>query len=290
MGSGALIRIRLGADGLGNVRIRFSPDIQAELTAAARPGAGRSQPPGLLGQLYARDIGPDLAGEISGEYFSHLFARRSPTPFTSALADGDERARAILADRVQHLRDATVERHRTRISAAVTALAARWSNTVSAHGASAMLNALGWGIRLRNGWLELPTPYEGDFELGDCPLLIQAVALDYRVSLAEVSDEGIAVRIPTGGLPPSRSACVPALTALLGSARAQSLQAIGDAGGLTGRQLAGVLGVSDATASRHVSVLRDAGLIRTVRFGQSVQHIATALGYQLMDNPERSSE
>ncbi|MFI9063788.1 ArsR family transcriptional regulator [Streptomyces sp. NPDC053429] len=276
-----MIRIHLGSEGLGNVQICSLPDFGAELTAAGRAHARNGRPQDLLTQLYARSMSPDLAEGVDRPYLSHLFACRSPTPFTKALAEGEERARNVLASTIDHLRSTAVEPWRSGIRSAVTARTVDLSHRYVAGGASAMLRQLGDGIRFRHGILELPTSFDADLELGRRSLRIQAVALGPRVTLAEPADDHLTVRIPAGPAPriePGREA---ALRSLLGAGRAAALACIVTSGGVTGRQLASLLGVSNAAASRHAAVLRRAGLIRTLRIGQAVEHVATPLGHHL---------
>ena len=99
-----MIRIHLGAEGLGNVRLSAGPDFGAELTAAGLARAREARRDDLLAQLYSRSTSPDLAEGVGPEYLSHLFAHRSPTPFTQALADGDRRAQRVYDDAVNRLR------------------------------------------------------------------------------------------------------------------------------------------------------------------------------------------
>ncbi|MGW8489844.1 MarR family transcriptional regulator [Streptomyces sp. NPDC055886] len=66
------------------------------------------------------------------------------------------------------------------------------------------------------------------------------------------------------------------LADLLGRARAIALQAA--AGGATTGEIARAAGVSASAASRHATVLRDAGLVTTVRNGPSVLHTLTPAG------------
>jgi DNA-binding MarR family transcriptional regulator len=63
------------------------------------------------------------------------------------------------------------------------------------------------------------------------------------------------------------------------------------AGGCTTSALARRLGISNAGASQHASVLRRSGLITTVRDGSSVVHDLTPLGRSLVggSDPWRSS-
>ncbi|MFE9120463.1 ArsR family transcriptional regulator [Streptomyces sp. NPDC007172] len=276
-----MIRIHLGAEGLGNVSVCALPDFDAELTAAGRAHAGKGSPRDPLAQLYTRSMSPDLAEGLDRPYFSHLFAQRGPTPFTKALAEGEDRARGVLDGAIAHLRGTAVDPYRSGIRSAVAVRAAGLSQIYVGGGASAMLQRLGHGIVLRHGILELPTVFDADLEIGHGSLRIQAVALNRRVTLAEPADEHVTVRIPAGGVPrvdPSQQA---SLRVLLGAGRAEALKDIVVSGGVTGRQLASLLGVSGSTASRHAAVLRRAGLIRTLRTGQTVLHIATPLGYHL---------
>lgn len=71
----------------------------------------------------------------------------------------------------------------------------------------------------------------------------------------------------------------PALARLLGETRAAILLATVD--GCTTTELARRASTSPASASRHATVLREAGLVITRRHGGSVLHSATALGLDL---------
>lgn len=70
------------------------------------------------------------------------------------------------------------------------------------------------------------------------------------------------------------------LVELMGRTRAAALAAI--AGGCTTSALARRIGISNAGASQHTSVLRRSGLITTVRNGSSVVHDLTPLGRSLL--------
>lgn len=72
-----------------------------------------------------------------------------------------------------------------------------------------------------------------------------------------------------------------ALDALLGRTRAAVLREI-DIGATT-THLARRLRISPASASRHTTVLRDAGLVTTHRHGPAVLHTITWLGRRLLD-------
>lgn len=71
-----------------------------------------------------------------------------------------------------------------------------------------------------------------------------------------------------------------ALAALLGTTRSAVLAAVG--AGATTTELAGRLGASPSSVSRHTTVLREAGLLTTERQGLSVLHQRTVLGSALL--------
>jgi DNA-binding MarR family transcriptional regulator len=75
------------------------------------------------------------------------------------------------------------------------------------------------------------------------------------------------------------------LVALLGSTRATALDVISR--GCTTSGLADRLAVSPPTASYHVGVLRDAGLITTHRRGSTVLHTISPLGTALLNGDQR---
>ncbi|MGW0759593.1 ArsR family transcriptional regulator [Streptomyces sp. NPDC002814] len=70
------------------------------------------------------------------------------------------------------------------------------------------------------------------------------------------------------------------LTSLLGRARAVALRAAST--GATTGEIARAAGVSASSASRHATVLRDAGLITTIRIGPTVLHTLTPTGASLL--------
>ncbi|MFE7109553.1 ArsR/SmtB family transcription factor [Streptomyces sp. NPDC057575] len=73
------------------------------------------------------------------------------------------------------------------------------------------------------------------------------------------------------------------LGALLGRTRAAALRTAGL--GATTSELARALGVSPATATHHTSVLRDAGLISSRRYANTVLHTVTPTGAALLRPP-----
>ncbi|MEV4317295.1 winged helix-turn-helix domain-containing protein [Actinocrispum sp. NPDC049592] len=74
-----------------------------------------------------------------------------------------------------------------------------------------------------------------------------------------------------------------ALANLLGRTRATVLRAISD-GSATTTQLASRIGASAATVSQHTAVLREAGLITSHRYRNTVHHMLAAPGAVLLDS------
>jgi DNA-binding transcriptional ArsR family regulator len=85
--------------------------------------------------------------------------------------------------------------------------------------------------------------------------------------------------VPEESLPAEHSP----LAALLGSTRARVLRCVAD--GLTTGEIAQMVGVSLSAASRHTSVLRDAGLTTSQQIGATVLHTLTPLGAALLRQP-----
>ncbi|MFI0451352.1 ArsR/SmtB family transcription factor [Actinomadura sp. 6N118] len=77
------------------------------------------------------------------------------------------------------------------------------------------------------------------------------------------------------------------LAALLGRTRTTVLTALAAHGGCTTTELARRTGISLASASQHTGVLRDAGLISTVRRGGHVVHSLQPAGASLINAPAK---
>ncbi|MGW0810265.1 ArsR/SmtB family transcription factor [Nonomuraea sp. NPDC002799] len=99
-------------------------------------------------------------------------------------------------------------------------------------------------------------------------LLIYPAALD-PVTLARIWTSGTIQR---------------SLNALLGNTRSAVLETIADRP-MSTTDLAGHLGLSVSGASHHAKVLREAGLIATLRDGNRVLHVITPLGTTLGNKP-----
>ncbi|MFU8852024.1 DUF5937 family protein [Micromonospora sp. SL1-18] len=74
-----------------------------------------------------------------------------------------------------------------------------------------------------------------------------------------------------------------ALIALIGSTRAAVLEIIADHSSCTTKELAALARISPASTSEHATILREAGLIRTVRHRNTVLHSPTQLALTLLN-------
>ncbi|MEV5705826.1 winged helix-turn-helix domain-containing protein [Actinoallomurus sp. NPDC052274] len=81
---------------------------------------------------------------------------------------------------------------------------------------------------------------------------------------------------------PARARPGGAVAALLGQTRSSVLNVIAEHAGCSTKELADLAGVAPASASEHATVLREAGLIHTVRHRNTVRHSPTDLGIGLL--------
>lgn len=77
----------------------------------------------------------------------------------------------------------------------------------------------------------------------------------------------------------------PGVATLLGRTRTAVLATIAEHQGCSTKELAALSGVASASASEHATILREAGLIRSLRHRNSVRHSLTALGLALLNTP-----
>ncbi|ADD40133.1 ArsR/SmtB family transcription factor [Stackebrandtia nassauensis] len=166
------------------------------------------------------------------------------------------------------------------IRACVDAELVRVGQALLSDGAATALDGLGPGISFDGRTLAIDADYGTDLDvhLGGQGLRLIPALFWNRPGF---TDEG--VDVPTLVYPVARpkypySSSVDdmALEKLLGRNRARVLRAAASGGG-TG-ELARSLGISAASASEHLGVLRDAGFVVTQRDGKAVRHHLTPLG------------
>ena len=221
------------------------------------------------------------------------------TPFTRALADGHWGAVGTLNRILTDLRAKALDPYRRRITSAVATTSAKASVRAAIGGIDDMLGSLHASIRWDGRALRLNTNVDAEESLDGRPLIFQPTVLASRIMFDPLADS-VTVTYPAAVGPLTRdlalNAPAQALVSLLGATRAAALVAVVSAPAMTTGRLAATLGISVAAASRRATVLRESGLVATLRNGQTVHHAPTRLGRDLVhgssadDQPERGAE
>jgi DNA-binding transcriptional ArsR family regulator len=310
-----LIRISLTTDDLERMKVADAPDFGYELAMGGALLAGRAPSRKLeawrlelargwnpghsrLFDLYTSVYAPAFFDQAAHATPSGIDPHSPPatahlrdlarsgalTPFTRALADGSPGAVSTLNRILTGFRGKALDPYRRRITSAVATASAEAGVRAALSGAGDMLNSLHPSIRWDGRELRLNTAIDARESLEGRPLIFQPTALATRIMFDPLAGS-VTVVYPAavGALTrdPELHAPAPALVSLLGSTRAAALVAVVRTPALTTGQLAASLGVSAAAASRHASVLRQSGLIATIRNSQTVHHTPTRLGTDL---------
>lgn len=323
-GDAGLIRIRLTTDDYRRLRVLDAPDFGYELALAGSqladlPPSRRLQGWRLevshgwnpdhnrLFDLYTRLYIPAFFDRIargthpgidpeSPPATAHLrdLARSGAlTPFTRALADGHFSAVNRLNHILTDFRARALDPYRRRISSVVATASARAGVRAAIGGTGAMLNSLHPSIRWDGRELRLNTRVCAVESLDGRPLIFQPTALATRLMFDPLADSVSVIYPATAGpitRDPELHTPAQALVSLLGATRASALVAVVRTPAVTTGRLATTLGVSVAAASRHASVLRESGLIATVRNGQTVHHAPTRLGEDMVHGSTAEDE
>ncbi|MEU3228098.1 helix-turn-helix domain-containing protein [Streptomyces sp. NPDC006976] len=192
---------------------------------------------------------------------------------------------AHLGRLVGALRDyhrAAVEPYWPHIQSAVEADRVIRGRALLDGGTNELLASLPPVIRWRAPVLEADYPVDRDLHLDGRGLLLQPsyFCRGTPVVLRDPLLPPVLVYPVAHPAAPAFAEPGPWLGRLLGQTRSTVLRAIGD--GCTTSELARRAGVSLASASQHACVLREAGLVHTLRHGSSVLHTLTPLGGSLL--------
>jgi hypothetical protein len=320
-----MIRIHLTAADIENMRIAETADLGTELLlGAGLPTSGRrgrslaqwqrtvdhrrhprtsllsdlylpTTVPGFLGQAVHSDLSATaaataaLAPELVSQYVvRHIAASGALTPFSRALADGESAAYFALGRAVADYQAVAIDPYQTQINSTVATAVAELTARMARSGIGHLLRTLHPEVSWNGSVLAIGTRYEADMELDGKILVLQPTILTTGPVVSEDLPDVMVIRIPTVMAPVAAhtlSIDRRPLGALLGPARAAALTAIATTPSLTTGQLADVLSLSAAAASRHAAILREAGLITTHRNGMTVHHTPTPLGRALVSRP-----
>jgi DNA-binding transcriptional ArsR family regulator len=215
-----------------------------------------------------------------------LAGSRRPMPaWTADLAAG--RRLDWLADAFRGYHKHAIAPFEDRIAAYVDAHRARLTARLATDGVEAALGAMSGAIRWDGPELVADYPVDHTLELGGRGLTLVPSFFCRRhpIGLADPELEPVLVYPidpPVGWMQPPRTAAGvdKGLTALVGGPRARLLRALEHPAG-TGR-LSTLAQVPLSSTSEHVAILRNAGLVESVRQGREVVHSLTPLGRSLL--------
>ncbi|MFH8480870.1 ArsR/SmtB family transcription factor [Streptomyces sp. NPDC018055] len=209
-------------------------------------------------------------------------AGRITAALPAALSEGRAEPLARLIGALRSYHDAAVEPYWPHIRASVEADRAVRGRALLDGGADGLLATLPPMIRWRAPVLEVDYPVDRDLYLDGRGLLLQPsfFCRSTPVVYRDPSLPPVLVYPVTHTGAPEFAEPGPWLGRLVGHTRSAVLQSIGN--GCTTSELARRAGVSLASASQHASVLREAGLVLTLRHGSSVLHTLTPLGGSLL--------
>ncbi len=247
---------------------------------------------------YGWDVGLDALRGIRPERMRRelqlLGAGAPTTPRLRDFMEGGTKQLPRLMGELRAYHRAAVEPYWTHIQAQIEAERAARGRALLDGGADELLASLPPMLRWRAPVLECDYPVDRDVRLRGRGLLLQpsffcrrtAVTLHdpelppvlvypAAAQLASAPGSGEAARAR-----PAEDQRQRTLGKLVGHTRSVVLRAIGD--GATTSELARRAGVSLASASQHACVMREAGLVTTLRRGNAVLHTVTPLGAALL--------
>ncbi|MFG3345680.1 ArsR/SmtB family transcription factor [Streptomyces sp. NPDC048018] len=204
------------------------------------------------------------------------------------LADGCPRALRRLGQSLRAYYRVAVEPYLPAIRAQAASDRALRAEAALTHGAEGMLTGYddlpGW--QYRQGRLRAPYPVDRSLLLRGRALTLVPAFFCVRAPLALVNDSLPPVLVhplapAPGWLERRRGTPTGPAAQLIGSSRAELLRMLDRP--MTTSDLAAALRLAPSTASRHASVLRDAGLLLSHRDGVRVLHHRTRLGEALLD-------
>ncbi|MFG2991188.1 helix-turn-helix domain-containing protein [Streptomyces sp. NPDC048257] len=245
---------------------------------------------------YGWDVGLDALRGIRPERMRRelrLLAAGAPmTPRLREFMDDDGKQLPRLMGELRAYHRAAVEPYWTHIQAQIEAERAARGRALLDGGADELLASLPPMLRWRAPVLECDYPVDRDVRLRGRGLLLQPSFFCRRTAVTLHDPELPPVLVypaaaqlasaPAGGesARPVEEQRQRTLGKLVGHTRSVVLRAIGD--GATTSELARRAGVSLASASQHACVMREAGLVTTLRRGNAVLHTVTPLGAALL--------
>lgn len=309
-----MIRIWLGPDDLARTRLLPAPLPLHEVFTglASRSAAATARPGRELRDLTYRGAFPDFLAPLPERADPetlddglHRLAGTSPARMRRelvALTGGTLNAwhHSLAAGSRTALRQLTdaVRRHHDRHVAELTADAAPQirrdarakSRRMASTGVEGLFTAIHPSVRWHNPVLIVDAPHDLDLRPNGAGLtFVPSVAATRPWVGTDPGAVFITYPVIDAAGPILAGAGASAvsgdpLAALLGRSRAAVLRAVAVLPGTT-TSLARRVGISVPSASQHLTVLREAGLVATVRRGNSAHHAVTAVGRVLVGGP-----
>ncbi|GAA1745940.1 ArsR/SmtB family transcription factor [Luedemannella helvata] len=217
-----------------------------------------------------------------------LLAASNPLPSTTAgLARGDTAVMTALTDTMRAYHDAVLAPMWTRVTSAFEAERTRLGRAALDGGVAGLLGSLSPLMSWHDGALHVTYPVDQELHLDGRGLVLvpSYFCWRYPVTLRDPDRRPVLVypiARPSGWVAPDGTELDPCvqLGALLGRNRAAVLVAVG--GGCSTSELARRVGVSIAAASQHATVLRNAGLLMSLRHRHTMVHTLTPLGQAML--------
>jgi DNA-binding transcriptional ArsR family regulator len=206
---------------------------------------------------------------------------RLPTdapPWVRGIAAGDPRMLSRVGEVIRRYHQETIAPDQSTIESVLGVHRAGLWNRLMRGGTEEMLDGLGPTVRWRPPYLETRYPVDRTIDLRGRGLLLVPSYFCFRMPTALADPELAPVLVYPVDHPevePPEGAGE-GLAELIGSTRAAVLQALAESGSTS--EIARRVGISVATASHHTTVLRDAGLITSVRRANRMVHNLSNLG------------
>jgi Family of unknown function (DUF5937)/Helix-turn-helix domain len=212
------------------------------------------------------------------------YTERPLPPVLQPFIDDPEKAVAHLAEVVREYWKLTIAPHWERLRALLEGDVLHRARQIADGGAEALFADLHPEARYLDGALQIEKPFEDDVTLDGRGLLFVPSAFGWPrlVALTEPPWQPTLI-YPARGVgtlwEPGQVAAPEALAQLLGRRRAAVLAAL--TAPLSTTELARSLGLSAASVSQHLAVLRDAGLVNGHRVGRVVLYMRSPAGESL---------
>ncbi|WP_150239984.1 ArsR/SmtB family transcription factor [Nocardiopsis quinghaiensis] len=207
------------------------------------------------------------------------------SPALGLLARGGPDAMRLLGHALRIYHRAALTPFWSRIRAHVHADLIQRVRTLRGGGAEALLSSLGPEVRWRPPVLEADYPFDRELHLNGRGLLLTPSFFCWArpVMLADPELPPVLVYPVERSLDWAQRTPRPtSLEPLIGSTRSRLLALVAEGGVCTTTGLARTATVSPATVSKHLNVLREAGLVRSRQEGKYVLHGVTDLGLDLL--------